>query len=298
MQHVLADDLKYEYSYLHHPVAQVQPGETFQVSTEDGFSARFRCPEQYSRENVAWVQQNLCGVTGPIAVDGAQPGQVVAICIEAVEVVTPGSVVLSRYSYPSPEDWWLEEVACTSYPVEEGEIVFNSRRIPIRPLIGCLATAPAREVILSKREGPYGGNMDCNEITAGATVVLPVAVPGAYLYFGDCKARMADGEIVQPPEVGCLITVTVELRPAPANMSCPRVETVESLMTVVSAGSLEAACRDAFKYMLLWLEDEYAMERQEAAQLMGLVAHTGVCQVTNTFYTAKCTMPRTFMGVA
>jgi len=296
VQQFASDDLKYVYSALHEPSGWVRAGETFQVSTEDCFTGRFRHPDGYTPENVAWINENLNGVTGPIAVAGAQPGQVVAVRIDALEVTTPGSVVLSRFSYPSPDDWWLEEVGCKSYPIERNEVVFSDAlRIPVRPLIGCLATAPAREVVLSKREGAYGGNLDCNEMTAGATVILPVAVPGAFLYFGDCKARMADGEVVDCPEVGTLITATVDLRPAPARMHGPRIETTETLLTLASARTLEDACRTAFKYMLWWIEDEYKLERQDAAMLMGMVAHSGICQVSNPLLTAKCTMPRSFL---
>ena len=80
--------------------------------------------------------------------------------------------------------------------------------LPTRPLIGCLATAPRDGEPHAKLQGRYGGNLDCREIRAGATVVLPVEHDGAGLYFGDCKALMGDGEIVGPPEVGALVTAS------------------------------------------------------------------------------------------
>jgi amidase len=299
VRHFGYDDLKYVYSAAHDPIGTIAPGETFQVSTEDCFTGLFREPRGYTPENIAWVNENLNGVTGPIAVQGAQPGQVVAVSIESLQVTTPGSVALSRFSYPSPYDWWSEETTSKAYPVENDEVVFSeTMRIPVRPLIGCIAVAPKHEVPYSKDEGVYGGNLDCNEITTGATVLLPVYIPGAYLYFGDCKARMGDGEVVACPEVGSLITATVELRPAPARMHGPRIETAESLLTLASARTLEEACRTAFKYMLWWIVDDYGLEHVEAAMLMGMVAHTGICQVSNPLMTAKCTMPRAFLSGA
>jgi len=296
MQHFPCDDLKYEYSARHEPIGWVSNGETFQVSTEDCFSGRFRHPDDYTPENVAWVNEHLNGLTGPIGVRGASPGQVVALRIESITVTTPGCVVLSRFSYPSPQDWWHEEVGCSTFPIDQNEIVFSDAlRVPVRPLIGCLATAPARAVVPSTHEGSYGGNLDCNEMAAGATVILPVAIPGALLYLGDCKARMGDGEVVICPEAGTLITATANLRPAPARMHGPRVETSDALITVASERTLEDACRAAFKYMLWWIEDDYGLEHQEAALLMGMVAHTGICQVSNPLMTAKCVMPRSFL---
>jgi acetamidase/formamidase len=296
VQQFACDDLKYIYSASHQPIGTVKPGETFRLSTEDCFTALFRHSDGYTPENIAFVNENLNGVTGPIFVEGARPGQVLAVHIEDLRVTTPGSVVLSRFSYPSPQDWWLEETSCTAYPVLDGMIhLSDSIHVPVRPLIGCIATAPKLESPYSKCEGEYGGNLDCNEMTAGATIILPVAVEGALLYFGDCKARMGDGEVVVCPEVGTLITATVELRPAPTRMHGPRVENADSLITLASTRTLDDACRMAFKYMLWWLEDEYHMEHVQAALLMGMVAHAGICQVSNPLMTAKCIMPRTFL---
>ena len=66
-----------------------------------------------------------------------------------------------------------------TYEVRDNTLIFNDRlTLPARPLIGCIGTAPKDEVILSRREGTFGGNQDCNLMTTGATVVLPVNVSG------------------------------------------------------------------------------------------------------------------------
>ena len=149
---------------------------------------------QRARRLLEWVEENLCVVTGPMAVSGARPGDVVDVRIQATEVTTPGIVILSKYQDPSPDDCFLptEYDRLKTYPVEGGELIFNDRlRLPVRPLIGCLASAPKQEVILSRREGEFGGNQDCNVMTAGSTVTVPVNVAGGLPYFGDCKAMMA-----------------------------------------------------------------------------------------------------------
>ena len=296
MKQVSPKDLKYTYSHFHEPVLSVQPGETFIVETEDCFTSLFRTPEGWTPENVRFTEENLDGVTGPIVVEGAEPGDAVAITIEDMEIVTPGSVVMSRYSDPSPQDWWLEEYACKSYEVVDNHLVFDDERsLPVQPLIGCIATAPAREVVFSKMQGTYGGNMDCNEVTAGATVFLPVYTPGAYLYFGDCKALMGDGEIVQPPEVGADLTLRVELLPLPTEMSWPRVLSDSKLVTVVSGISADQAARIAFAEMLAWVEHETDLPREDAALLLGMLAHVGIAQISNALHTSKCTVPRTHL---
>jgi acetamidase/formamidase len=137
--------------------------------------------------------------------------------------------------------------------------------------------------------------MDCPEITIGATVLLPIEHEGALLYFGDCKAVMADGEITQPPEVGTLITASAAIRDKPKTMRSPRVETEESLVTIVSAQTIGDACRAAYREMLNWLESDYGMDRSEAATLMAMVAQPGLCQITSILETAKCIMPRRWL---
>ena len=154
----------------------------------------------------------------------------------------------------------------------------------------CLATAPGREAILSRREGSYGGNMDCNEITSGATVVLPVETPGAFLYFGDCKAAMGNGEITAAPEVATRIVASATPVPRPRGMNAPRVRTSTQLTTVVSGISLADACRTAFRELKGWLADEYGLTSDDAAVLMGIGAHCGVCQVSNALHTAQCSI--------
>jgi amidase len=299
MQYFPADNLKNVYSPYHTPAGKVRPGESFKVETQDGFAGGLRKPEDLTPERLAWCEERWCIVTGPIAVEGAEPGQVVAVTIDAIEVMTPGIVILSHYRDPSPDDWWLESEydRLHTYEIENGALVFNDRlRLPARPLIGCIATAPKDEVVLSRREGDFGGNQDCNLMTVGATIVLPVNVAGGLLYFGDCKVMMGDGEVVNAPECGTCITAKVEVRSRPKAMRWPRVETADAYTTVVSDIAASDACRQAFRELMLWLEEDTGGDRQEIAMLMGMVAHVGICQVSNTFHTARCTIARGYLS--
>jgi len=162
--------------------------------------------------------------------------------------------------------------------------------VPATPLIGCLATAPARESVLSRHEGVHGGNLDCREVTTGATITLPVEVDGAYLYFGDCKAALGDGEVTCAPECGTRIVASARPIARPASMGSPRVRSATHLTTLVSAASLTDACRAAFRELKMWLEDEWRLTSDDAAILMGLGAHCGVGQVSNLLHTGKCTI--------
>jgi amidase len=290
-------ELKYTYSPEHPPIGTVAAGELFTVITRDCFTGAYTDPSNFTPESAAWVEDNLDGVTGPIAVQGAEAGGAVAVRIESVDVITPGYVVVSRCQAVSPADWWHEEDHVVPLPVRNGVIALaDDWAVPVEPLIGCLATMPARETVLSRHEGDdYLGNVDCREITTGSTVVMPVAVDGAGLYFGDCKAAMGDGEVVCAPEVGARIVASATAVPRPESMRAPRILTADRLMTVVSGSSLADSCRIAFRELKLWLEDEWRLTHEQSAIVMGIGAHCGVGQVSNRLHTAKCSIARSLL---
>jgi amidase len=290
LQVFAAEELKYVYSGGHEPIGSVQPGERFVVDTSDCFTGRYRDPADFNAESAAWVDANLNPVTGPISVAGAVPGGAVEVLIEDIAITTPGMVVVSRCAALSPADWWHEEEYALSLPVRGDRIwIRDDWSVPVRPLIGCIATAPARETVLSRHEGDsYGGNMDCSAITSGATVVLPVEVEGALLYFGDCKAAMSAGEVTCSPECGTRIVAAATPVARPASMHGPRLRTSTHLTTIASGISLAEACRTAFRELKLWLEDEFQVAPDDAAVVMGMAADCGVCQVSNLLHTATC----------
>ena len=158
------DDIKFDYSPLHEPVATVRLGERAIVRTVDCFTGRFQTQEGFTEENVRWTHENLDGVTGPIAVEGVRAGDTIAITLHSVKPTTVGSVVLSRCEAHSPYDWWEEEFACEGLEIDGDTIDVFGIRLPIDPVVGCIAVAPARESVLSIKQGRYGGNLDCDLI--------------------------------------------------------------------------------------------------------------------------------------
>jgi acetamidase/formamidase len=293
MQRFLARDAKFAYSSEHASIGTVQPGERFEVESVEGFYNYFGAPSDFTPERYAEAEAHKWAVTGPISVAGAHAKGAVAVTIHEVEVTTPGVVVYGAYTGEDVLAWWDDESACEVYPAEGGTVRFDERTtLPTRPLIGCLAVTPHERTLHAKLQGRYGGNLDCRELRAGATLVLPVAHDGAGLYFGDCKALMGDGEIVGPPEVGALVTASAEPRERPASLQWPRLETTESFTTLVSGTPLEWSAREAFKELLNWVTDDYDLPRPKAALLLAMVAQAGICQISNTDYTAYCTMPR------
>jgi amidase len=293
MQRFTLTHTKYAYSSDHDAVGTVRAGERFAVECIDTWSRYFRTPADFTPEARDVAGAHQWAVTGPVAVEGAQPGGAVAVTIHDVEVTGPGVAVFGEYASAEPADWWDDETGVEIFPVQDGWLRFDaSTTLPTRPLVGCLAVVPDEGTVHAKLQGTYGGNLDSRQICAGATLILPVSHPGAGLYFGDCKALVSDAEVVTAPECDAVVVASAEPCPRPATMVWPRIQTADTLATLISGRPLEWAARQAFRELLNWVEDDYDLPRPRAALLMGMVAHTGICQVSNTDYTASCTMPR------
>jgi amidase len=290
MQRFPESDAKYAYSPEHAPIGTVQPGEVFEVESVEGYSGYFRKPEDFTPESYAQAEAVKWAVVGPIAVAGAEAGGAVAVTIHDVAINTPGVVTYGAYSRDvDPYEWWDDESGADAYPIEGGVLRFDERTsLPTRPLIGCLAVVPGEGEVHAKLQGRYGGNLDCRELRAGATMILPVEHEGAGLYFGDCKALMGDGEIVGPPEVGAIVTASAMPVERPASLQWPRIETADEVMTIVSGKPLEWAARQAMRELLNWIDDDYDLPRAQAALLLAMVAHARIAQISNTDYTAYC----------
>jgi len=164
-------------------------------------------------------------------------------------------------------------------PVRDGIACFSDRiRFPVRPMVGVIGTAPSGQAVASFYPGPHGGNLDINEIAAGSTVYLPVAVPGALLAIGDVHATMGDGELtgggIDIPAV-----VTVQLRSHKGvGWQRPVVETPEAWSTCGNAASLAEAIRIATRDMVALLSDRLSISREEGFLLVGVAGDARIGQ--------------------
>src|SRR6185436_20226968 len=110
--------------------------------------------------------------------------------------------------------------------VKDGLVHWNEKlKLPIRPMIGVIGVAPVHGAVLTLDNGPHGGNLDVQEITAGNTVSLRVNQAGALLFLGDCHAIQGDGECngMGAIEIATTLTVKVSLGKAPPRLNHPRI---------------------------------------------------------------------------
>jgi acetamidase/formamidase len=170
-------------------------------------------------------------------------------------------------------------------------------KLPVRPMIGTLGTAPAVEVFCNAWPGRYGGNMDAQEVCPGATVYLPVYVPGALLHVGDVHAIQGDGEINCGGGIECRaeVTLTVDLEPQPRRMTWPRIVDDTHLTAVGCARPAEDAFRIATEQLIYWLADGYGMDERDAFLLLGQVLEARCTQFVDPLYTYVAKIKHKFL---
>ncbi|RJK92968.1 acetamidase/formamidase family protein [Vallicoccus soli] len=292
------------------PVATLRPGQVLSTWTLDCFGGRITSVDQLVSEVAD--PRYLNPQTGPFWVEGAAPGDTLAVHFLSVEpryargvsstvpffgalTATPRTAML----HPAlPERTWVYEL-----DLQERLVRYAARdtdftaALPLDPMHGTVGVAPPLgEVRSSLTPGSWGGNMDTPEMRAGATCYLGVNVEGALLSLGDGHARQGEGETCGVAvETAMDTTLVVELvKGAPT--AWPRIEDDAHLMTTGSSRPLEDAFRIAHQQMVLWVAELTGMSELDSYQFVTQVALTPVANVVDTDYTVVCKVPKRFLG--
>jgi len=286
----------------HAVLARIKPGEVIATRTLDA-SGR--------DENGKLVGEFPNPLTGPFFIEGAEAGDAIAVTFRKVRMnrnwgfsnyrlgvfsLVPGSIedlypnrykenaVLEGRSNAVP---WDLDVAKGTVRLREPSSKVHRMEFPARPMLGCVGVAaPADFGPSSGISGPYGGNMDYNEVIEGATLLLPVYHPGALLFMGDGHALQADGEPTGTGiETSMNVEFSVEVRKR-AGLSNPRLENTTSIVSIGSqpefASPLDRALQIATSDMAAWLAKDYGMEPWAAHLLIGTQAKYDVITVAGS----------------
>ena len=171
------------------PVLEVDPGEVVRFETDDEAIRRLA-----SGESIMDIgPERLNAVTGPLAVRGAEPGDALRIEVLEVEIERAWTVWIPGFGRLGAG---TEQPRIAECPVDGDRLrVADGLSVPLQPMIGCIGVAPADGTGSTMRPAyPFGGNMDLRELSPGATLSLPVQVPGARLSVGDLHAAMGQAE--------------------------------------------------------------------------------------------------------
>ena len=303
---VVPRDYSYVFNPYREPIARVKPNEWVTIHTDDAFESRITKKEDLPSRALA-TAKFLNPQTGPIYVEGAEPGDSLAVRIEsivptrdfAVSVLIPyfgglTSTNLTRtLQEPLPERVWIWDL------VDGGNNLVNEElgvKLPWEPFLGTLAVAPDLEAITALAPGPFGGNMDVPDVKPGNTVYLPVWNSGALLYTGDCHARQGQGELCGVAmEITSKVTMVFEVIKDKA-IEWPRIESDEAIMVVGSARPMEDAARIANTELILWLEQEYGYDRWDAYQLLTQAGGLYVGNMVDTTYSLVASIEKKYLS--
>lgn len=293
----------------HEPVLHVAPGDVVELTTEDCYGGRVRRVDDIPSQVTSLATLNP--VTGPIHVEGAEPGDVLAVHFAAIVPrrdwaisstfphfgALTGTTATALLHEALEERVWVYDVDVANWTA-----TFRARRsdhvvtLPLDPFHGTIGVAPAAgERLMSLTPGAHGGNMDTPETRAGSTVYLPVNVPGALLAIGDGHCRQGEGEVCGTALEAAMSTTIVVDVIKDAALAWPRIENDEFLMTTGSARPLEDAYRISQRDLVAWVEQLTGMDTLDALQLVSQTVLSPIANVVDTNYTAVAKMAKQYL---
>jgi amidase len=301
-QQILPQAYYNTFSHAHAVLARIRPGNPVSTKTLDASGRDEKGVVRAGPPNP---------LTGPFYVEGAEPGDALAVRFTRVRLnrnwgfsnyrlglysLTPESI---EGLYPNryrPGEIIKDRVSVVPWDLDldrqlvrlrEPKSAVLKMEFPARPMLGCVGVAPAGDFApTSSPAGPYGGNLDYNAIGEGTTILLPVYHPGALLFVGDGHALQGDGEPTGTGiETSMDVEFTVDLRKK-GNLSGPRAETSEYIISIGSqpefVSSTNRALEMATSDMVNWLIADYKMEPWAAHLLIGARGRYDIVTVAGT----------------
>jgi acetamidase/formamidase len=309
--HPTPDQLAYVFGG-REPLLTVAPGTVVELSTEDCYGGAVTGVDDLPSRVCTFPFLNP--VTGPIAVEGAEVGDTLAV--HFVEIVPARDHAFSS-TFPhfgalttTPQTAMLhpsleERVWRYDIDVERWVCRFEARRsdlvleLPLDPMHGTVGVAPAaNETIMSITPAGHGGNMDTPEMRAGVTAYFPVHVPGGLLSIGDGHARQGEGEVCGTAVEAAMRTVVVVDLVKGGAPGSPRLESDDFIMTTGSTRPLEDAFRMSQLDLVGWTAQLLALEQLDAYQLVSQAALAPAGNVVDTNYTMVGKLPKALLGSA
>ena len=294
----------YVYGPYSTPVLRVKPGDVIEVETLDAFGGAVKTEADMPSAvlNMPYVNPQ----NGPIAVEGAQKGDV--LCVHLHSILPRGPQPAGTTAL-IPEFGGLVATAQTAMlnkPIPERVkkmvvtpegVVFSDRiTLPYEPFVGTIGVSPEIEAVSSLQPDYWGGNMDLPDAAPGSVLYFPVHRDGAHLFIGDCHGRQGDGELCGVAvEIPATVVFQVDLI---KGWSIPgvRLETEAFVMSVGSARPMEDAARIAYRDLIRWMVEDYGFEESEAYFLCTQAGRVRVGNMVDPKYTLGASIRKDWLG--
>lgn len=276
------------------PVLTIDPGDTVHIECVSGRASVLPPPESGLAVPPALAAIIAANpdpppghiVTGPIAVQGAMPGDTLEIRIDAIEPGADwGYNAIRPLAGTLPEDF--HETVLTHIRIDRARNTCTlpwGTELPLAPFFGVMGVAPppAMGTIGSKEPRLHGGNLDNKHLSAGSSLFLPVWVEGARFSAGDGHGVQGDGEVCVTALEMCLNgTFTFLLHKAPPALRYPRAETPTHYISMGMHEDLDQAMKTALREMIAFICARSNLSREQAYQFCSLAVDFHVTQSVN-----------------
>ncbi len=274
------------------PAIRVAPGEELVVEVQDAFGGErdiAKLPDPWTPE---WEGHPTPPATGPVYIEGAQPGQTLVVEILEIETGPEGVVAIQRNAGFLPERFPTPRMK--RVPIKDGVVVFGGIRVPVYPNFGTFSTTPATGA-RTGIAGFHGGDLDQKPVAPGSRVFLPVFVPGALFGLGDPHAVISDG-IACGTGVECAATARLRFSLLPRSTARPRIETADALHIVGFGPDLDTATRDAVEQGIAYLVTEKGLDEEDAYMLLSLVGDLVIGTSPRPIMGVRLIIPKTILS--
>ena len=287
------------------PVLFIKPGDRVVVETRDAFEGAIKTEQDKPTEKL--VMPFLNPQNGPIMIEGAEKGDVVAVYIETMVprghnplgtcCMIPEFGALTGTYYTATLNDPLPEIV-RKINVDEKNVYWSDRvTLPYKPHIGTLSLSPEIDSINSLTPDNHGGNMDLPDMGPGSITYLPVRSPGARLFIGDAHACQGDGEVCGVAvEYPTTTTIHVELIKK-WQIEWPRLEREDFIMTIGSTRPLEDATRIAYRELVRWMAADYGFNQWDAYMMLSQCGKVRLGNFVDPKYTVGAAISKTYLAM-
>ncbi len=283
------------------PVLTVPSGAVVEVFTQEATGGQLSMESDLD-DLAAMDFDRIHALTGPVYVEGAEPGDVLAVTLHEIEVGDWGWAAIV------PGFGFLADVFTEPYlklfelGPKATHAVFNDRiRVPLAPFAGVMGVAPDTDSLLvTILPRANGGNMDNRHMTAGTTVFFPIFVEGALFSIGDTHAAQGNGEVSGTAiEAPMRIVYELNVLKGGRELSEPEYETSDYYAVTGFGTTIDEAARKATLFMIDYLVAEHGMDRADAYVLASLAGDLKISETVDMpHYLVSMHMPKEVLGVA
>jgi acetamidase/formamidase len=278
------------------PVLRVASGDIIDVDTlltnTPAGLQRAGVPDEKIQPSLKAIVEEVTGdrrgpgghiLTGPVYVDGAQPGDVLEVKVLSIDVAIDYGYNGCSGFIPGNCDTAVRQKIL---PLDRKTMTAQFKPgivIPLKPFFGSMGVAPPAELgrVSSNPPGRHAGNLDNRELVAGSTLYIPVFAPGALFEIGDGHAAQGDGEVDQTAIETSLrgrvqLTVRKDLK-----LTWPRAETSTDYISMASDEDLKTATTVAIQEMVDFLASTKRLTKHESYQLVSIAGNVAITQLVD-----------------